>query len=90
MTVSWQPAPSRSPYLLYIAPAYYHTMNKRKLLGYVIWLVAFLIPVQPSILDTEGVSNTMGMVSFVALVVLVFLGYFLVDGADQPKAEHGH
>ncbi|MCC6840642.1 MAG: hypothetical protein IT230_10830 [Flavobacteriales bacterium] len=65
-------------------------MNKRKLLGYAVWLVAFLIPLQPSILDTEGISNTVGVISFVALVVLVFLGYWLVDGAEAPKAEHGH
>lgn len=65
-------------------------MNKRKLIGYAIWLIAFIFPLQPSILDVDNTSNTMGVVSFVILVVLVFLGYFLVDGADEPKAEHGH
>ncbi len=68
-------------------------MNKRRILGYVIWLVAFLVPLQFSIISTDGVSNTKGIVSFVVLVVLVFLGYFLVDGARDEKKQaeqHGH
>jgi len=68
-------------------------MNKRRILGYVIWLVAFLVPLQFSIISTDGVSNTKGVVSFVVLVVLVFLGYFLVDGARDEKKQaeqHGH
>ncbi|MBS1936206.1 MAG: hypothetical protein JST98_05665 [Bacteroidetes bacterium] len=68
-------------------------MNKRRILGYVIWLVAFLVPLQFSIISTDGISNTKGIVSFVVLVVLVFLGYFLVDGARDEKKQaeqHGH
>lgn len=68
-------------------------MNKRRILGYVIWLVAFLVPLQFSIISTDGISNTKGVVSFVVLVVLVFLGYFLVDGAKDEKKQaeqHGH
>ena len=66
-------------------------MNKR-IIGFLCWLAAFLIPFQSALLSTEQVSNVKGLVSFVALVGLVFLGYILVDGAnaaDKAKA-HGH
>ncbi len=68
-------------------------MNKRNLLGHLVWLVAFLIPLQPAILSTEDVSNSTGLISFVALVALVFLGYFLVEGSRAQKrseAEESH
>ncbi|HMN05185.1 MAG TPA: hypothetical protein PKD45_05620 [Flavobacteriales bacterium] len=66
-------------------------MNKRKIIGYIIWLVAFLIPLQPAILSTDGVSNSIGLINFVVLVTLVFVGYFLVDsGNTSGKAEAGH
>ena len=68
-------------------------MNTRRIIGYVVWLLAFLIPFQSALLSTEEIGNVKGLISFVALVVLVFLGYILVDGAnaaDKAKAEHGH
>ncbi|HRN37308.1 MAG TPA: hypothetical protein PLV70_06935 [Flavobacteriales bacterium] len=66
-------------------------MNKRKILGYIVWLVAFLVPLQYSIVSTDGVSNTVGVVSFTVLVVLVFLGYYLVDSADDGGGKaHAH
>ncbi|MCO6483847.1 MAG: hypothetical protein J5I62_13750 [Flavobacteriales bacterium] len=68
-------------------------MNKRKLIGYAIWLVAFLFPLQYSIISTENVSNTVGLVNFVVLVVLVFLGYLVWDSGNAPGkagAGHGH
>ncbi|MBX2983574.1 MAG: hypothetical protein WBB32_08090 [Flavobacteriales bacterium] len=68
-------------------------MNIRRTIGYVIWLLAFLIPLQPALLSTEGISNVTGLISFIALVILVFVGYFLVDGAnaaEKAKAQHGH
>lgn len=68
-------------------------MNKRKLIGYAIWLVAFLFPLQHSIISTENVSNSVGLVNFVVLVVLVFLGYLVWDSGNAPgkaDAEHGH
>jgi len=67
-------------------------MNKNKVLGYICWLAAFLIPFQASLLSTEEVSNVKGLISFVALLILIFTGYILVDGAnaaDKAKA-HGH
>lgn len=68
-------------------------MNKRKILGYVLWLLAFLIPFQPSLLSTDNIANVKGLISFVVLLVLLFAGYILVDGADdaaKAKSEHGH
>ncbi|MBV6403787.1 MAG: hypothetical protein IT228_09630 [Flavobacteriales bacterium] len=64
-------------------------MNTKKLLGILCWLLAFAIPFRPSILDTEGVGNTLGLLSFLAMLVLVFLGYWLVDSSG-PKASEGH
>lgn len=66
-------------------------MNTRKIIGYVLWLLAFLIPFQPAILSTEEVGNVKGLISFVALVILIFVGYILVDGANAAeKAKAGH
>lgn len=67
-------------------------MNKNRILGYICWLVAFLIPFQASLLSTEEVSNVKGLISFVALLILVFLGYILVDGANaaEKAKSHGH
>ncbi|MBZ0207091.1 MAG: hypothetical protein K8H89_12255 [Flavobacteriales bacterium] len=68
-------------------------MNKRRIIGYVLWLLAFLIPFQPALLSTEDVSNVTGLINFIVLVVLAFTGYILIDGADaseKTKAEHGH
>ena len=68
-------------------------MNIRRIIGYVIWFLAFLIPFQASILSTEEVGNVKGLISFVALVVMVFVGYILVDGAgaaEKAKAGQEH
>ncbi|MCB0772962.1 MAG: hypothetical protein KJZ58_12525 [Flavobacteriales bacterium] len=65
-------------------------MNTRKLIGFACWLLALLIPFQHALLSTEDVSNSVGLISFVALVALVFLGYFLVDGASTAEEGHGH
>ena len=67
-------------------------MNKRKILGYILWAIAFLIPFQPAILSTDGIHNVTGLISFLVLLVLLFTGYFLVDGANAAeKAAHkGH
>ena len=68
-------------------------MNTRKIIGYVIWLLAFLIPFQSALLSTEEISNVKGLISFVALLILLFTGYILVDGAnaaEKAKAQHGH
>ncbi|MBS1567850.1 MAG: hypothetical protein JST45_00265 [Bacteroidetes bacterium] len=68
-------------------------MNTRKIIGYVLWLLAFLIPFQPAILSTDGIHNVTGLISFIVLLVLLFTGYFLVDGANaagKADAHHGH
>jgi hypothetical protein len=66
-------------------------MNKRKILGFALWLLAFLVPFQPSLLSTDGISNTVGLLSFIAMVALVFAGYILVDAANAAeKAKHNH
>jgi hypothetical protein len=75
----------------YIGPSYTTSMNTRKIVGYVLWLLAFLIPFQPAILSTDDVHDVTGLISFLVLLVLLFTGYFLVDGANaKAHAEHGH
>jgi hypothetical protein len=41
------------------------------------------------LLSTEEVSNTVGLISFLAMVVLVFAGYILVDGSNSAGKAHG-
>jgi hypothetical protein len=65
-------------------------MNTRKLIGLLFWLLAFAVPAHYALLSTEEVSNITGLVSFVAFMVLVFLGYWLVDSSDSGKAESHH
>ena len=60
-------------------------MNKKKIAGLLCWLVAFAIPFQSALLDASSASNIKGLINFVAMVALVFVGYMLVDGADSPK-----
>jgi hypothetical protein len=71
----------------------------KKIIGLVLWLVAFLIPFRYSILETDQVvveggraDNTVGLISFVAMLALLFIGYALVDSsAKSPSADgHGH
>jgi hypothetical protein len=71
----------------------------KKLIGLALWLVAFLIPFRHAILDTDDMvlengraNNTVGLISFVAMLALIFIGYWLVDsGGKKPSAEgHGH
>ena len=70
-------------------------MNIRKIIRYALWLLAFLIPFQSAILSTEEIGNIKGLISFIVLLVLIFTGYILVDGAnaaEKAKAgeDHGH
>lgn len=64
-------------------------MNTKRLLGLACWLIAFLVPFQPALLSTEEVSNTVGLISFLAMLVLVFAGYILVDGSSAAGKAHG-
>lgn len=61
----------------------------KKIIGLVLWLLAFLIPFRYSLLDTENVGNVTGLVSFVGLIALVFVGYLLIDSSGK-QATGGH
>ncbi len=68
-------------------------MNTKKIIGIVLWLVAFAIPARYGLLETEEVSNITGLIGFVAFIFLLFLGYFLVDGSSSSNTTadgHGH
>ena len=73
----------------------------KKIIGLVLWLLAFLIPFKYAILDTDEVilengraDNIMGLLSFVAMIALFFIGYWLVDSAGTKASagsgSHGH
>jgi hypothetical protein len=63
----------------------------KKYIGYALWLLALLIPFQSSLLSTSGVSNFVGLFSFLAFLALLFTGYALVDpGKAQASESHGH
>ncbi|HOP43630.1 MAG: hypothetical protein R2810_10045 [Flavobacteriales bacterium] len=73
-------------------------MNAKKIAGLVAWLIAFALPFQYALLNTEEVvkedgsaNNTLGLISFVAMLALVFIGYALVDSSSGKGSEaHGH
>jgi len=63
----------------------------KKFIGITLWLVALAIPFQFSLLSTEGVGNLTGLFSFMAMLALIFTGYWLVDSSAEKAAEgHGH
>lgn len=70
----------------------------KKTIGLVLWLLAFLIPFRFAILDTDDLvlesgrsNNTVGLISFLVMLALLFIGYALVDSAKKPSSEgHGH
>lgn len=72
----------------------------KKIIGLILWLAAFALPFRHAILDTKEVisddgraDNITGLISFVAMLALFFIGYILVDGAGAKKAPaeaHGH
>lgn len=63
----------------------------KKIIGIALWLIAFLIPFQYALLETEDVGNITGLISFVAMLALIFIGYVLVDSASaQASGDHGH
>jgi len=64
-------------------------MNTKKALAIVIWIIAFAIPARYGLLETEEVGNIPGLIGFVSFLVLVFVGYFLMDSASTTKT-HGH
>jgi hypothetical protein len=70
----------------------------KKIIGLVLWLVAFLLPFRYAILDTQDlvredgtIDNMTGLFSFLAMLALFFIGYALVDGGQKQGQEaHGH
>jgi hypothetical protein len=71
----------------------------KKYIGFGLWLAALLIPFRSAILDTQEVvladgraNNTVGLISFVAMLTLFFVGYVLVDSSAGKTSEghHGH
>ncbi|MCC7500904.1 MAG: hypothetical protein IT229_00145 [Flavobacteriales bacterium] len=64
-------------------------MNTKRIIGIVLWVLAFAIPFKFALLDTEAVGNIKGLVSFVVMLVLVFTGYALFDSGKQGDSQ-GH
>ena len=62
----------------------------KKTIGLALWLLAFLIPFGPALLSTEGVGNITGLISFLAMLALLFIGYALVDSAGKQAGAEGH
>jgi uncharacterized membrane protein len=65
-------------------------MNTKKIIGIVLWLVAFAIPARCGLLETEEVSNITGLIGFVAFIFLLFVGYYLVDSSSSSTSADGH
>jgi cytochrome c biogenesis protein CcdA len=69
----------------------------RKIIGLALWLVGLTLPFWWAVLNTDKVvyddgraNNIQGLLSFVALVALLFAGYYFVDSARKDTADTGH
>jgi hypothetical protein len=70
----------------------------KKYIGIALWIAALIIPFRFAILDTDQMvledgraDNVVGLISFVAMLTLFFLGYALVDSAkNTSEGHHGH
>jgi hypothetical protein len=75
----------------------------KKIIGFVLWALAFALPFRAAILETDDTvldapagtipfpDNITGLISFVIMLGLLFGGYILVDSAKKPAGEsHGH
>lgn len=72
----------------------------KKYIGLALWLLAFLIPFRFAILDTDdlvqpdgSIDEIKGLISFVVMMALLFVGYWLIDSAGDKKeasSAHGH
>jgi len=72
-------------------------MNMRKIIGLALWLVGLSLPFWWALLNTDAVvyedgtaNNMKGLFSFVALIGLFFIGYWLVDSANARDREGQH
>lgn len=64
-------------------------MNKKKLLGWGFWLLGVLVPMHAGLMHTEVVDNTTGLLSFIAFVACMFIGYMFYDsGSSHTQEEH--
>jgi hypothetical protein len=61
-------------------------MNMKRILGFGAMLLGLLIPFQSAYLSVGEMNNILGLVSFVACIALLFIGYALVD-RSYPKPE---
>jgi hypothetical protein len=62
----------------------------KKYLGWACWLVAFLVPFNPALLGSEEASNTIGVISFVVFIALLFTGYWLYDSSAPAPSQGEH
>lgn len=69
----------------------------KKIIGLVLWLIAFAIPFRYAILDTDDTvldtgrtDNITGLVSFVIMIALLFGGYALIDSTGKKPGTEGH
>ena len=59
-------------------------MNMKRVLGFVAIFLGLLVPFQTAYLNVEELNNTIGLISFIACMVLLFVGYAMVD-SSYPK-----
>ncbi len=69
----------------------------KKLIGIALWLTAFAIPFRYAILDTDDTvldngraDNITGLISFVIMITLLFVGYAVFDSAKGKAGAEGH
>ena len=67
----------------------------RKIIGLALWLVGLSLPFWWALLNTDAVlyedgtaNNMKGLFSFVALIALFFIGYWLVDSAKKRSEKN--
>ncbi len=75
-------------------PNHYDRKTMRKIIGLALWLAALTLPLWWSLLSTDQVvyedgraNNIKGLISFVALLALLFTGYALVDSAGTKTQD---
>lgn len=69
----------------------------KKIIGLALWILAFIIPFRYAILETDSVvlesgraDNTTGLISFLVMMALLFIGYALVDSSSAKAGAHGN
>jgi hypothetical protein len=69
----------------------------KKLIGVALWVLAFAIPFRFAILDTDDTvldngraDNLTGLISFLVMIALLFIGYAVFDSAKGQAGTEGH